>query len=108
MLRDTVPVRQHVAVCIWRLATGEPLRLVSKKFGLGISACHKLVFRWPDDETVNRIKNEFESISGISNVIGSMYTTHIPIIAPKISVAACFNRRHTERNQKTSYLITVQ
>ena len=32
-----------------------------------------------------------------------MYTTHIPIISPKISVAAYFNRRHTERNQKTSY-----
>ncbi|KAL2517898.1 hypothetical protein Adt_14145 [Abeliophyllum distichum] len=123
MLRDAVPVRQRVAVCIWRLATGEPLRLVSKKFGLGISTCHKLVLevcsairnvlmpkylRWPDDDTVNRIKDEFESISGISNVVGSMYTTHIPIIAPKISVAAYFNRRHTERNQKTSYSITVQ
>ncbi|KZV51861.1 hypothetical protein F511_06904 [Dorcoceras hygrometricum] len=43
MLRDAVPVRQRAAVCIWRLATGEPLRLVSKKFGLGISTCHKLV-----------------------------------------------------------------
>lgn len=123
MLRDAVPVRQRVAVCIWRLATGEPLRLVSKKFGLGISTCHKLVLevcsairnvlmpkylRWPDDESVRRIKEEFESISGIPNVVGSMYTTHIPIIAPKISVAAYFNRRHTERNQKTSYSITVQ
>ncbi|XP_051151447.1 protein ANTAGONIST OF LIKE HETEROCHROMATIN PROTEIN 1-like [Andrographis paniculata] len=123
MLRDAVPVRQRVAVCIWRLATGEPLRLVSKKFGLGISTCHKLVLevcsairnvlmpkylRWPDEESVRRIKEEFESMSGISNVVGSMYTTHIPIIAPKISVAAYFNRRHTERNQKTSYSITVQ
>ncbi|GFQ02627.1 putative nuclease harbi1 [Phtheirospermum japonicum] len=123
MLRDAVPVRQRVAVCIWRLATGEPLRLVSKKFGLGISTCHKLVLevcsairnvlmpkylRWPEDEAVARIKEEFESISGIPNVVGSMYTTHIPIIAPKISVAAYFNRRHTERNQKTSYSITVQ
>ncbi|EYU20333.1 hypothetical protein MIMGU_mgv1a004857mg [Erythranthe guttata] len=123
MLRDAVPVRQRVAVCIWRLATGEPLRLVSKKFGLGISTCHKLVLevcsairtvlmpkylRWPEEETVTRIKEEFESISGIPNVVGSMYTTHIPIIAPKISVAAYFNRRHTERNQKTSYSITVQ
>ncbi|KAL3650738.1 hypothetical protein CASFOL_007141 [Castilleja foliolosa] len=123
MLRDAVPVRQRVAVCIWRLATGEPLRLVSKKFGLGISTCHKLVLevcsairnvlmpkylRWPEDEVVARIKDEFEAISGIPNVVGSMYTTHIPIIAPKISVAAYFNRRHTERNQKTSYSITVQ
>ncbi|XP_047940605.1 protein ALP1-like [Salvia hispanica] len=123
MLRDAVPVRQRVAVCVWRLATGEPLRLVSKKFGLGISTCHKLVLevcsairnvlmpkflRWPDEEGLSRFKAEFEAISGIPNVVGSMYTTHIPIIAPKNSVAAYFNRRHTERNQKTSYSITVQ
>lgn len=123
MLRAAIPVRQRVAVCIYRLATGEPLRLVSKRFGLGISTCHKLVLevcaaiktvlmprylQWPDEESMRRIKDEFESISGIPGVVGSMYTTHIPIIAPKISVAAYFNKRHTERNQKTSYSITVQ
>lgn len=123
MLRAAIPVRQRVAVCIWRLATGEPLRLVSKRFGLGISTCHKLVLevctaiksllmprflQWPDEAAAPDVKSRFESISGIPNVIGSMYTTHIPIIAPKISVAAYFNRRHTERNQKTSYSITVQ
>ncbi|EEF46099.1 conserved hypothetical protein [Ricinus communis] len=122
-LRNAIPVRQRVAVCIWRLATGEPLRLVSKRFGLGISTCHKLVLevcsaiknvlmpkylQWPDEDSLKKVKNEFESISGIPNVVGSMYTTHIPIIAPKISVAAYFNKRHTERNQKTSYSITVQ
>ncbi|VFQ97743.1 unnamed protein product [Cuscuta campestris] len=122
-LRDAVPVRQRVAVCIWRLATGEPLRLVSKKFGLGISTCHKLVLevctaiktvlmpkylQWPDETAIKSIQDEFEAISGIQGVVGSMYTTHIPIIAPKISVAAYFNKRHTERNQKTSYSITVQ
>lgn len=123
MLRDAIPVRQRVAVCIWRLATGEPLRLVSKRFGLGISTCHKLVLevcsairtvlmpkflQWPDEEGLRMIKSEYESMSGIPNVGGSMYTTHVPIIAPKISVAAYFNKRHTERNQKTSYSITVQ
>ncbi|KMT13642.1 hypothetical protein BVRB_4g080280 [Beta vulgaris subsp. vulgaris] len=123
MLRAAIPVKQRVAVCIYRLATGEPLRLVSKRFGLGISTCHKIVLdvcaairsvlmpkylQWPDEESLRRIKEEYESISGIPNVVGSMYTTHIPIIAPKISVAAYFNKRHTERNQKTSYSITVQ
>ncbi|KAK1377783.1 hypothetical protein POM88_024527 [Heracleum sosnowskyi] len=123
MLRLAIPVRQRVAVCIWRLATGEPLRLVSKRFGLGISTCHKLVLevcaairnvlmpkylQWPNEDKLKEIKNEFEGISGIPNVGGSMYTTHIPIIAPKNSVAAYFNKRHTERNQKTSYSITVQ
>ncbi|KAK8531743.1 hypothetical protein V6N13_131102 [Hibiscus sabdariffa] len=123
MLRDAIPVRQRVAACIWRLATGEPLRLVSKRFGLGISTCHKLVLevcsaintvlmpkflQWPDEEKMKEIKEEFELISGVPNIGGSIHTTHVPIIAPKVNVAAYFNRRHTERNQKTSYSITVQ
>lgn len=123
MLRQAIPVRQRVAVCIWRLATGEPLREVSKRFGLGISTCHKLVLevcsairnvlmpkflQWPNEEQMREIKREFELISGIPNVGGSMYTTHVPIIAPKVNVSSYFNKRHTERNQKTSYSITVQ
>lgn len=123
MLRDAIPVRQRVAVCIWRLATGEPLRLVSKRFGLGISTCHKLVLevcsainnvlmpkflQWPDEMKMKEINEEFELISGVPNIGGSLYTTHVPIIAPKVNVAAYFNRKHTERNQKPSYSITVQ
>ncbi|XP_057538180.1 uncharacterized protein LOC130815711 [Amaranthus tricolor] len=64
MLRAAIPDHQRVAVCIWRFATEEPLRLVSKRFGLGISTCHKLVLevcsaiktvmmprfiQWPDE-----------------------------------------------------------
>ncbi|KAE8675078.1 Detected protein of confused Function [Hibiscus syriacus] len=64
--------------------------------------------QWPNDDGLRKIKQEYEAISGIPNVVGSMYTTHIPIIAPKISVAAYFNKRHTDRNRKTSYSITVQ
>ncbi|CAI8611027.1 unnamed protein product [Vicia faba] len=123
MLRDAIPVQQRVAVCIWRLATGDPLRLVSKRFGLGISTCHKLVLEvcsaikkvlmpkfisWPDEKNLELIKQEYESLSGIPNVGGSMYTTHIPIIAPKSNVNSYFNKRHTQRNQKTSYSVTVQ
>lgn len=122
-LREAIPVRQRVAVCLYRLATGDPLRLVSKKFGLGISTCHKLVLevcsairtvlmpkflRWPDEETMQKTKRDFEGIFGIPNVGGTMYTTHIPIIAPKVNVALYYNKKHTERNQKTSYSITVQ
>lgn len=123
MLRLAIPVRQRVAVCIWRLATGEALREVSKRFGLGISTCHKLVLevctairsvlmpkflQWPDENRKREIKRDFELFSGIPNVVGSMYTTHVAMIAPKESVAAYFNKRHTERNQKPSYSITVQ
>ncbi|XP_027176357.1 protein ALP1-like [Coffea eugenioides] len=123
MLRLAIPVRQRVAVCIWRLATGEPLREVSKRFGLGISTCHKLVLevcsairnvlmpkflQWPSEENMREVKRGFEMISGVADVAGSIYTSHVPIIAPKVSVASYFNKRHTERNQKTSYSITVQ
>nr|XP_004513444.1 protein ALP1-like [Cicer arietinum] len=123
MLRDAIPVRQRVGVCIYRLATGEPLRLVSKKFGLGISTCHKLVLevcsaiktvlmpkfiRWFNRETLKKTKKEFEGMFGIPNIGGALYTTHVPIIAPKGNVAMYLNKKHTERNQKTSYSITVQ
>ncbi|KAJ0673911.1 putative harbinger transposase-derived nuclease domain-containing protein [Helianthus annuus] len=123
MLRDAVPVKQRVAVCIYRLATGESLRLVSKKFGLGISTCHKLVLevcsaikdvlmpkylQWPNHESMRVISDEFETLSGIPNVVGSMHTTHIPIIAPKVNVAAYFNKRLTDKKQKTCYSVTIQ
>ncbi|KAD6455086.1 hypothetical protein E3N88_09792 [Mikania micrantha] len=123
MLRMAIPVRQRVAVCIYRLATGDPLRTVSSLFGLGISTCHKLVLevcaairtvlmpkylQWPNQERLQEIKTTFGSISGIPDVIGSIYTTHISIIAPKTNQEAYYNRKHTERNQKPSYSTTVQ
>ncbi|KAI3851446.1 hypothetical protein MKX03_013059 [Papaver bracteatum] len=104
MLRQAIPVRQRVAVCIWRLATGAPLRHVSERFGLGISTCHKLVLEVCLAIKTEKWKNNEKEL----NVVGSMYTTHIPIIVPKISVSAYFNKRHTERNRKTSYSITVR
>ncbi|KAK5814092.1 hypothetical protein PVK06_029544 [Gossypium arboreum] len=122
-LRDAIPVRQRVAVCIWRLATGEPLRMVSKRFGLGISTCHKLVLevcaaiktvlmpkyvQWPDENKLNKTKLEFESVTGIPNVAGAIYTTHVPIIAPKSNAAAYLNKKQTEKTQKQSYSITLQ
>ncbi|GJU04928.1 antagonist of like heterochromatin protein 1-like protein [Tanacetum coccineum] len=123
MLRMAIPVRQRVAVCLYRLATGDPLRTVSTLFGLGISTCHKLVLevcaaiknvlmpkflQWPNDERLEQIKSEFGSISGIPDVAGAIYTTHVSIIAPKVNPALYYNKKHTERNQKPSYSTTIQ
>uniref|UniRef100_A0A0A9DWB9 DDE Tnp4 domain-containing protein n=1 Tax=Arundo donax TaxID=35708 RepID=A0A0A9DWB9_ARUDO len=63
---------------------------------------------WPDADAAADFKARFEAHSAIPGVVGAIYTTHIPIIAPKVSVASYFNRRHTERNHKTSYSITLQ
>ncbi|MBA0744889.1 hypothetical protein Gogos_007491 [Gossypium gossypioides] len=94
-LRNAIPVKQRVALV---LEVCSAIR----------SVLMPKYLHWPEEDSLRKIKEEFEGISGIPNVVGSMYTTHIPIIAPKISVAAYFNKRHTERNQKTSYSITVQ
>ncbi|KAK4257827.1 hypothetical protein QN277_007363 [Acacia crassicarpa] len=123
-LRDAIPVRQRVAVCVWSLATGDSLRLVSGKFGLGVSTCHKLVLEvcsaiktvlmpkfihWPDESKMKMIMNEYELISGgIPNIGGSMYTTHVPINSPKANSAEYFNKIQTSRNQRTCYSIAVQ
>ncbi|KAF5774514.1 putative protein kinase RLK-Pelle-CrRLK1L-1 family [Helianthus annuus] len=120
---SVITVRLRVAVCLYRLATGDPLRKVSNVFGLGKSTCHKLVLevcdaivtvlmpkfiQWPNKERLEDIKTEFGSISGIPDICGSIYTTHISVIAPKTNMAAYFNKKHTERYQKISYSITIQ
>ncbi|KVH98380.1 Harbinger transposase-derived nuclease [Cynara cardunculus var. scolymus] len=64
--------------------------------------------QWPNDDSIRVISNEFDSVSGIPNVVGSMYTTHIPIIAPKVNVSAYFNKCHTEKKHKTCYSVTIQ
>ncbi|KAL2337731.1 hypothetical protein Fmac_012177 [Flemingia macrophylla] len=122
-LRSVIPMRQRAVVCLWRLATSDPLSMVSRRFGLGISTCHKLVLEvctaiktvlmskyliWPDIVALRNIKGEFENISGIPNVVGSILTLHVPIIALKTSVSAYFNKRHTKRTQKSYYSVTIQ
>ena len=62
----------------------------------------------PDHDSSATVKASFEANSNEPDVVGAKYPTHIPIIAPKVHVASYFNRRHTERNQKTSYSITLQ
>ncbi|GBG64765.1 hypothetical protein CBR_g46722 [Chara braunii] len=123
MLRAAIPVNQRVAVCLWRLATGEPLRSVSKRFGLGISTCSIIMLdvcnalnrvllprhiQWPSPEQIPRVTVEFESMHGLGQVIGAVYTTHIPIIAPKLHTNQYLNKRQTEQQTKPCYTIILQ
>ncbi|XP_062230947.1 protein ALP1-like [Phragmites australis] len=122
-LRAAVPARQRVAVCLSRLATGDPLREVSRRFGLGVSTCHSIILqvcaalttvlmpraiRWPDAPAAADVASRFEAASRIPGIVGAVCTTHVPIVAPNANVAAYYNRRLTERNQKASYSVAVQ
>nr|CAB3464152.1 unnamed protein product [Digitaria exilis] len=124
-LRAAIPVRRRVAACVWRLATAEPLREVSRRFGLGISTCHTIVLqvchalaavllpvaiRWPDAAAAAANVARFEAVSGgLPGVVGAVYTTRVPIVAPnKGNVAAYYDHRLTERSHKASYSVAVQ
>ncbi|KAE8807022.1 hypothetical protein D1007_16694 [Hordeum vulgare] len=122
-LRVAIPVQQRVAVCVWRLATGEPLRKVADRFAIGVSTCHKLVLdvcgaiqatvlpsviQWSDSAAMATNAAKFEALSGIPGIIGAVYTTHVAIIAPKHHVINYLNPRATARNNKTCYSITLQ
>ena len=122
-LRAAIPVQKRVAVCVWRLATGEPLRKVADRFAIGVSTCHKLVLdvcaaiqatvapnviRWPDAAAMATNAAKFEALSGIPGIIGAVYTTHVAIIAPKHHVINYLNPRATARKSKTCYSITLQ
>ncbi|KAI5009199.1 hypothetical protein ZWY2020_010247 [Hordeum vulgare] len=121
-LRAAIPVQQRVAVCVWRLATGEPLREVSRRFGLGISTCHNIVLQvcaaltavlvpkaihLPLD-SLEGTASRFEALSGIPGIVGSVYTDHIPIGPPKENAAEYYNQHLTERNNKASYSVALQ
>ncbi|XBI16189.1 hypothetical protein VPH35_058488 [Triticum aestivum] len=122
-LRAAIPVQKRVAVCVWRLATGEPLRKVADRFAIGVSTCHKLVLdvcaaiqatvvpnviQWPDAATMATNAAKFEALSGIPGIIGAVHTTHVAIIAPKHHVINYLNPRATARKSKTCYSITLQ
>ncbi|VAH57848.1 unnamed protein product [Triticum turgidum subsp. durum] len=122
-LRAAIPVQKRVAVCVWRLATGEPLRKVADRFAIGVSTCHKLVLdvcaaieatvvpnviRWPDPAAMATNAAKFEALSGIPGIIGAVYTTHVAIIAPKHHVINYLTPRATARKSKTCYSITLQ
>jgi hypothetical protein len=123
-LRTAIPVRQRVAVCLWRLATAEPLREISRRFGLGISTCHSIVLQvyhalatvlrptaisWPEpDSAAATVAARFEAASGLPGIIGAVYTTRVPVVTPKANVAAYYDRGLTDRRQRASYSVAVQ
>ncbi|XP_052155429.1 protein ALP1-like [Oryza glaberrima] len=120
-LRAAIPVPQRVAVCLWRLATGDPLREVSRRFGLGISTCHNIivqvcaaitivlltrVVRWPDSHAA--AASRFQALSGIPGVVGAVHTEHFRIVAPREHAGEYYDHRLTDRNNKATYSVAMQ
>ena len=100
---------QKIGASLWFLATGECLRSIGDRFGMGISTfsyalrdfihviiekflAEKIIF--PNTELeINRIANGFKKLGRISNVIGAINGSHIPIKAPHLFPVDYFNRK---------------
>ncbi|KAF7817364.1 protein ALP1-like [Senna tora] len=122
-----ISVRQRVAACLWRLATGDAFKDVARKFGMTKTTCQNLILevsndiiyvlaprylQWPDAQAIAIYQSQFQSISGLQGVIGSIRTSHISIVTPNSltcnNVSDYLNKKLTHRNRKPSYSVIVQ
>ena len=44
--RKAIPMEKRVAVALWRLATGNTYRSISKVFGIGLTSVAKIVYKF--------------------------------------------------------------
>ena len=100
---------QKIGASLWFLATGECFRSIGERFGMGESTIsyalrqffdiiiarfliEKITF--PNTEIeINRITSGFKKFGKISNVIGAIDGSHIPIKAPHLFPVDYFNRK---------------
>ena len=106
--RKAISVEKRVAICLWHLATGEDLRSLSWRFGVGKSTACEIVngvcqaivdtllspvIRWPTGETLRTVLDGFHQTWGFPQCAGAIDGTHIPIVAPPKSSADYYNRK---------------
>ncbi|XP_051556508.1 uncharacterized protein LOC127442481 [Myxocyprinus asiaticus] len=95
--RLSVPLQKRVAVALWKLATNAEYRTVAHLFGVGIAtACDCVrdfcssvleilmpeVIQVPTAEKLNEMTLYFEQRWGLPQCVGSIGSSHIPILAP--------------------------
>ncbi|CAI5982500.1 unnamed protein product [Closterium sp. NIES-65] len=136
-IREAIPVDIRIGASLWRLATAEPLHLISRRFGLGQTTVHFVsndvlkalnevvlpkVVVWPEPGSTraSEISSQFLDLCGLDHassvaqqlgngkLIATLYTTHLPINTPRSNLAKYHNKQHTERFARPSYSIAMQ
>lgn len=94
-------VEKQVAIALRRLASGESQVSVGASFGVGQSTVSQVTWRfieameerarhhlkWPDSTQMERIKSEFESLTGLPNCCGAIDATHIVMTLPAVQTS---------------------
>ena len=100
---------QKIGASLWFLATRESFRSIGERFGMGESTLSYALrdffdviiekflvekIRFPNTELeINKITNGFKKLGRISNVIGIIDGSHIPVKAPHLFPIDYFNRK---------------
>lgn len=97
--RKPMSIEFKVAIALSRMAHGENLIVISKKFGIGKSTVQKCLYefidaivkksnqyiRMPNEQEAENISKQFEQICKIPDVIGCIDKIHVPISIPKFT-----------------------
>ena len=108
VLRRAIPVKQRVAIALWKLATNGEYRTIAHLFGVSRSSvclivkdvCQAIVkllqmkyITIPTGERVKTIVDGFESKWGFPQCVGAIDGSHIPIASPQEHPADYYNRK---------------
>ncbi|XP_076949497.1 protein ANTAGONIST OF LIKE HETEROCHROMATIN PROTEIN 1-like [Bidens hawaiensis] len=94
-------VEKQVAIALRRLASGESQVSVGASFGVGQSTVSQVTWRfieameergrhhlkWPDDNNLQSVKNEFEKTFNLPNCCGAIDATHIIMTLPAVQTS---------------------
>ncbi|KAF2896440.1 hypothetical protein ILUMI_09733 [Ignelater luminosus] len=62
------------------------------------------IITWPVEEKLQDVKNKFQAIGGIENIVGAIDGTFIPIKASKQDAETCITRKYSEDLCRHEYI----
>ncbi|GJP84684.1 hypothetical protein CLOP_g14736, partial [Closterium sp. NIES-67] len=93
----------RLGATLWRLATAEPMYMISKRqLSAAEISAHFLELCGVDHASWAAQQ------LGNGQLIGTLYTTHLPIKTPPSNLGKFLNKQHTERFVQPSYSIAMQ
>ena len=106
--RKSITVKKRLAICFWHLATGDDLRSLGWRFGIGKSTACQIVnevcqaiadvllpnvIKWPSGDDLKKVVEGFKTKWCFPQCAGAIDGTHVPIVAPKECPADYYNRK---------------
>ncbi|CAH1366933.1 unnamed protein product [Tenebrio molitor] len=115
MGRPSINFEKQVLAVLWILATPDSYRSIGERFDMSKSSLSRCFFRvtralnelaalfikWPQEQEKERVKQDFENIANIPNILGAVDGTFIVIKAPK-------EDSETYITRKCNYAMTLQ